>query len=339
VAIPGVYDVLSRVCGRFDLADQVGALSTSDEPTPEAITVRDLWRLSRDEIDLDAFLALHGYHSPVQGELAAPSWRAEPKPVRKLVETYRLREAKDSPESAHHRLREARAAAETALLTQVPRAGRPATRRLLRLVRAMVPLREVARLQFLQCADVARAAATVLGTRLAAEGLLDAAEDTFYLTMDELTSENAFDGDLVKRRRERCEYYAGLEVPTRFRGYPEVTKAAPPADAGRVLTGISGSRGVCVGIARVISEPGDADDLADGEILVCETTNPTWASYFLVAGAVVIDIGGPLSHGPIVAREMGIPCVVNTGHARHVIRSGDTVRVDGTAGVVEILTT
>jgi pyruvate,water dikinase len=125
-------------------------------------------------------------------------------------------------------------------------------------------------------------------------------------------------------------------VPTRFRGYPVVSPAAPPTAEGRVLTGVSGSQGEWVGVARVISEPGDADDIADGEILVCETTNPTWASYFLVAG-VVIDIGGPLSHGAIVAREMGIPCVINTRNARHLIRSGDTLRVDGTAGVVEIL--
>jgi pyruvate,water dikinase len=173
---------------------------------------------------------------------------------------------------------------------------------------------------------------------MAAEGRLASVEDVFYLTMDELTGDQTIEPDLVQRRRDRAEFYAGLDVPTRFRGYPEVTVTAPPDDSGRVLTGISGSRGVHVGTARVIAEPGDADDIADGEILVCETTNPTWASYFLVAGAVVIDIGGPLSHGPIVAREMGIPCVVNTRNARHVIRSGDTLRVDGTAGVVEILT-
>jgi pyruvate,water dikinase len=338
IAIPGLYDLLTRVCDRYGLADQVGALTTSDDLTPEAVTVRDLWRLSRDEIDLDAFLALHGYHSPVQGELAAPSWRAEPKPVLKLLETYRLRSVDDSPEAAHHRLRAERDAAEAALLRALPAPGRPAVRRLLRLVRAMVPLREVARLQFLQCADVARAAATVVGARMAAEGRLASVEDVFYLTMDELTGDQTIEPDLVQRRRDRAEFYAGLDVPTRFRGYPEVTVTAPPDDSGRVLTGISGSRGVHVGTARVIAEPGDADDLADGEILVCETTNPTWASYFLVAGAVVIDIGGPLSHGPIVAREMGIPCVVNTRNARHVIRSGDTLRVDGTAGVVEILT-
>lgn len=87
----------------------------------------------------------------------------------------------------------------------------------------------------------------------------------------------------------------------------------------------------------MITEPDDADDLLNGEILVCETTNPSWASYFLVAGAVVVDIGGPLSHGPIVAREMGIPCVINTRDARLVIASGDMLRVDGTAGVVQIL--
>lgn len=337
VAIPGLYDALTRVCARYGMADEVGKLALGDDLTPETVTVVDLWRLSRGEIDLDAFLASHGYHAPVQGELAAPSWRVEPAPVLSLAATYRQRADSDDPTSGHHRLREARDVAEAALLARAPRAARPGIRALLRMVRAMVPLREVARLQFLQCADVARAAAAVLGRSLVADGRLASAEDAFFLTMGELTGVSTFEPDLVDRRRRRHQFYCGIDLPTRFRGYPEVIEAPTAERAGQVLSGVCGSQGVWEGVARVISEPSDADDLADGDILVCETTNPTWASYFLVAGAVVIDIGGPLSHGPIVAREMGIPCVVNTRVARHVIRSGDRVRVNGTDGKVEIL--
>ena len=72
-------------------------------------------------------------------------------------------------------------------------------------------------------------------------------------------------------------------------------------------------------------------------MLVCHTTDPSWSSYFFVASAVVIDIGGMLSHGAIVARELGIPCVISTGNGTSTIRSGDRVLVDGDAGTVEIL--
>jgi phosphoenolpyruvate synthase/pyruvate phosphate dikinase len=77
--------------------------------------------------------------------------------------------------------------------------------------------------------------------------------------------------------------------------------------------------------------------LEDGEILVCETTNPSWVTLFVVAGALVIDIGGALSHGAIVARELGIPCVINTRDGSRRLRTGDTVVVDGSTGAVELV--
>jgi phosphoenolpyruvate synthase/pyruvate phosphate dikinase len=79
------------------------------------------------------------------------------------------------------------------------------------------------------------------------------------------------------------------------------------------------------------------DDLEPGEVLVCETTDPSYAAYFLVAAAVVNDIGGAMSHGSIVAREVGIPCVTNTRVGTRSLHTGDLVRVDGTAGTVEVL--
>ena len=80
-----------------------------------------------------------------------------------------------------------------------------------------------------------------------------------------------------------------------------------------------------------------ATELDDGDILVCETTDPSWVSLFLVAGAVVTDFVGLLSHGPIVARELGLPCVCGTEEGSRRIRDGQRIRVDGDRGVVEVL--
>ncbi|HEY1966910.1 MAG TPA: PEP-utilizing enzyme [Pseudonocardia sp.] len=337
LSVSGAYDLLHRLCVRYDLADQAGALSTSDEATPESATVADLWRLSRDEINLATFLRRHGYHAPVQGELAVPSWRVDPTPVVRLAETYRRRPVEESPAVGHQELRARREDSRRLLLRRVPPPARMAVRLLLTLVRRMVPLREVARLQFMQCADVARASADVLGRQLVASGRLESARDVFYLTLDELVADQPVTAALVARRRARRQEYRRLELPMRFRGYPEITELCTPDRTGRRLTGLPGSPGIHEGLARVIVNPDDADALDHGEILVCETTNPSWASYFLVAGAVVVDIGGPLSHGAIVAREMGIPCVINTRTAHLVIHSGDRIRVNGTTGLVEIL--
>jgi pyruvate,water dikinase len=97
------------------------------------------------------------------------------------------------------------------------------------------------------------------------------------------------------------------------------------------------SPGVVEGRARVVLDPDSGIDIEPGEILVCETTDPSWASYFLVAGALVIDIGGAMSHGAIVAREMGIPCVINTRAGTAAIATGDLLSVDGGAGTVRVL--
>jgi pyruvate,water dikinase len=103
-----------------------------------------------------------------------------------------------------------------------------------------------------------------------------------------------------------------------------------------VVKGLPVSGGVAEGPARVLLDP-LADDFEPGEILVCETTDPSYASYFLLAAGCAIDIGSALSHGAIAAREVGIPCVINTRDGTKRIRTGDIVRVDGSAGSVEIL--
>lgn len=91
------------------------------------------------------------------------------------------------------------------------------------------------------------------------------------------------------------------------------------------------------GSCRIIHSSNDSDDLRPGEILVCRTTDPSWASYFFAASAVIIDIGGPLSHGAIVAREMGIPCVINVQEGTKLIKTGDRVRVDGDRGEITLV--
>jgi pyruvate,water dikinase len=91
------------------------------------------------------------------------------------------------------------------------------------------------------------------------------------------------------------------------------------------------------GTVRIIDDPADADLLEPGEILVCRFTGPSWSVLFTLAEAVVIDIGGVASHGAVVSREMGLPCVIGTGDGSRRLRTGDLVRVDGSAGTVTVV--
>ena len=103
-----------------------------------------------------------------------------------------------------------------------------------------------------------------------------------------------------------------------------------------ILKGVAASAGVVTAPARILRGPEDFDQMRPGDVLVAGTTTPAWTPLFVMASAVVTDIGGPLSHGSIVAREYGIPAVMGTGAATKRIPNGSMITVDGTHGVVTI---
>nr|WP_238362743.1 PEP-utilizing enzyme [Actinopolymorpha pittospori] len=103
------------------------------------------------------------------------------------------------------------------------------------------------------------------------------------------------------------------------------------------VTGFPGASGVVEGLVRVVSTPDQGDELRAGEILVTAVTNIGWTPLFPRAAAVVTDVGAPLSHAAIVARELGIPAVVGCGNATLRLHTGDRVRVDGEHGTVDVL--
>ena len=113
-----------------------------------------------------------------------------------------------------------------------------------------------------------------------------------------------------------------------------ITPASRPGTT-RVIKGSPGSAGCVEGLVRRIDHPEDGDQIQQGEILVTSQTNVGWTLLFPRVAAVVTDVGAPLSHAAIVARELGIPAVVGCGDATARLQTGDRVRVDGAAGIVE----
>src|SRR5215217_9779302 len=113
--------------------------------------------------------------------------------------------------------------------------------------------------------------------------------------------------------------------------------AVSEEQTGNTIKGIAASGGWVTAPAHVLSGPEDFGQMRPGEVLVAGITTPAWTPLFAMASAVVTDVGGPLSHGSIVAREYGIPAVMGTGVATRRIRSGQTIRVDGYAGTVTLL--
>ena len=196
-------------------------------------------------------------------------------------------------------------------------------------------------MSFLLTNDAGRAATRALGATLATDGRIDTDDDAFHLFAEELLAPGAADlRALVADRKAEREEALSIDVPEGWTSNPEVTpKAATAAERADRITvnGIGGSPGVAEGRALVILDAADDIDVEPGDVLVCPTTDPSWLALMTVAEALVIDIGAAASHGAIVARELGVPCVIGTRTGTRDLRTGDRVRVDGSTGTVDVL--
>ncbi|EYF00384.1 PEP/pyruvate-binding domain-containing protein [Chondromyces apiculatus] len=289
---------------------------------------------------LRAFLERYGDRAVREAELSTPRWSEDPQPILAML-TASMR----SPEGESDRaLARARALSDREMALLEARLGRAQ----IALVRALVwraqhttRLRERMRGWVTRVLGMLRTVALDIDRRLRR---LDPSLDegsVFFCTYDELCislgSGRADVGSVVRlRRAEHARDAARPDPPPTFVGRPPPV-TLPPA-AGTRLYGLPASGGVVEGRARVL-EPGTAslDALKPGEVLVSRTTDVGLSPLFLIAAAVVTELGGPLSHASIVAREYGVPAVVNVPGVSLAIRTGDRLRVDGDRGIVERL--
>ncbi len=339
MAIQGQLTTLAEKAGRPDLVQRVlsglgGVAETS--------VADDLWRVGHGQLSREAFVRHHGFHGANEGNITARVWREDPARLDDLAAALASR-----PESERPRRREAdgavkREAAVAELVAAVPGSRRAVAKLLCRMSVRCVQDLEVGKASYLRAIDGGRYASLLVGRHLVDAELVDDPEDARYLTIDELragvTNQHR---RLVAHRRACRERHRTVDLPPTFTGTPVPIEHGGLAERGGpaddLIEGVAGSAGVVEGTARVIIDPNAAEPPGPGEVLVCRFTDPSWAPMFSLAEALVIDIGAAASHGAIVARELGVPCVIGTGDGTRRIHEGDWIRVDGTAGRVEIL--
>jgi len=178
---------------------------------------------------------------------------------------------------------------------------------------------------------------------LVKKGVLQQAEDIYFLTLDELIQivKGEFAKDvplLVADRKENYQWHKTLKPPRVMTSEGEIVTALPKKGAfpAGTLVGSPVSAGVAEGKARIVLKPEEAF-LNEGEILVAPHTDPGWTPLFQSAKALVTEVGGLMTHGSVVAREYGIPAVVGVDEATRRIKDGQRIRVDGNRGFVEFL--
>jgi len=295
----------------------------------------------------DAFMHRHGHHARGELELFNPRWSECPDFVLDMVRGYV--EAIDAGHPSPI-VRQDALASERVALTNRCMGGlkNPLKRAIFRLVLSRAQrgaqFRENLKSEVIRWLTILRRHLLELGRRLAARRRLADANDILFLEMEELHSGSLWDPGtdlraLVAGRRALYEQNLKITPPAVIVGRFDPRTFVPDAvDRGmKVFHGLGVSAGTATGRARVILRS-DADErVRPGEILVAPFTDPGWTPYFVPAAGIVMDMGGMLSHGSIVAREYGIPAVVNVGPATQIIRTGQWLEVDADRGVVKVL--
>jgi pyruvate,water dikinase len=335
-----------------DLADRARTWPAVSELLRERPDADTLSRLRAVEggptflAELETFLACYGARCAGEIDVTRPRWREQPALVLQAVGA-QLRGAEPGAHRREHaRLaREAEAAGERLVAAVRATPGgwwkSRVVRRLVRVQRALMALREHPKFLLIRTLGVVREAIREEAGRLQARGLLEHVEDVYFLALPELLrllEGGCTVGGLIRSRREEHEHNRQLTPPRVLTSDGEQVAgrrragALPPG----ALAGAAASAGVAEGPARVVLDPQTAT-LEKGEVLVALGTDPGWTPLFLNAAGLVTEVGGLMTHGSVVAREYGIPAVVGVPGATRAIRTGQRVRVHGDLGYVEVL--
>lgn len=293
------------------------------------------WRFER-------FLRDHG-HREVDFDAYAATWGEAPWIVIDNLRLILQTPMDCTPSEKQRELKIRAQQAEVELFSKLPPDLHFFFHELLRLARAYTSLDDLEHYQTTRLTPALRRGLRALGEMLVVRGVLSEPMDVFFAhqqQMEQVLTDDAPEAWIeftTKVRQQKEAYHADLvRKPEWTLGLADATETGAAESAGNVLSGLAGSAGVAEGPVFLVLTPEDFAKFPKGAVLVARTTNPTWTPLFYSAVAVVTESGGPLSHGAVTAREMGIPAVMSVRESLTRLENGLRVRVDGSAGRVEI---
>jgi len=325
---------------------RLAELARPQETLRDAIQRGDL-KAAREHADFarefDRYMELYGFRGMNELKLEEPPLRDRPDVVLTYIRNYLMTDVKPQPD--------VRAEAEQRAFSRLSLPRKLVFRYVLKRARIGVRNRENMRFARTRIFGLVREVVRAMGRRLAEEGILDSADDVFYLGLEELwdyVKGTALATDLrgltALRRKEFDAYRANPDIEERFETFGmayhrnrfRARGAAAASAADGSLKGIACSPGVVTGAVKVLRSPDD-DLRLNGEILVAERTDPGWVPLYPSISGLLIERGSILSHSAIVAREMGIPTIVGIRGLTQLVKSDDVVTMDGSTGVVELV--
>jgi pyruvate,water dikinase len=293
-------------------------------------TNEKLWQVASADLALTDFLKDYGHRAVDEFELAQPRWREDTTYLEQVIASF---QQETSATDARQVVQCEAAERELSAILKDKANLQKQIESELGFTRRYMPFRETAKFYLMLGYEQIRRALVELDNRYELEGGI------FYLEPDELERLIGGDdfGNIIATRRTQRELMLQIEMPdVIFSDALEQIGAPVSIDAAETYTGIGVSAGVATGKARVLLTPSDVNPSDRDYILVCPSTDPAWTPLFLHAAGLVMERGGILSHGAVVAREYGVPAVVNIPNATQHIVDGQMLQVDGNKGIVSI---
>jgi pyruvate,water dikinase len=291
-----------------------------------------LYQVAKGQVALDEFLRKYGHRTTGEMELMEPRWREDASYLHLVVKQLQTG-ASHALGELHARNIQKRETAERELPAALSRAGGSALRETidehLADARALLVYRETGKYYLMMGYDIIRANIVAIGQ------LLGLGHDIFFLHWNELADTDRH-RDKIAARKVRWKSVQRLELPDVIDS-DNLNRLgeAEQLEASDTLKGDAVAAGVATGVAVIVYDPRDAGNLGQDYILVCPSTDPGWTPLFINARGLIVERGGILSHGAIVARDFGIPAVV-CPNATRLIQNGATIRVDGNHGIVQV---
>ena len=291
--------------------------------------------------EFQAFLRRHGYRCPNDAELYNPRWGEASEQVIDLIKSYLMMEDTANPFKVELHRQKEREELTTHIAGQLHPLRRRIFRWLLRQAQDKIRMRDNNRSYIAKFLYPMRLLLVEIGRRWAERGWLVSPDDIFFLSLYEIddiihTEEPLLAGEellaLLSARRAAFDYWNTIIAPMALG--PGGIPLPDPEPTGSFLQGLPASAGRVRGAARLLRSLGEVSRLSQGDILVTQATDPGWTPVFPLVSGLVLEVGGQLSHGAIIAREYGIPAVINVPGALHNIQEGESIVVDGSNGRV-----